>query len=88
MLMRDNLVNWGRWQCNLNLIQFELKKERTDQSEEDEEELDDVSVGHGVQSAEERVEDGDQGRHYDADGNVDIDDDGNGRTFNRRHFIY
>ena len=47
----------------------------THQPEHDEEDLDDVGVGHGDETPEERVAQGDYGGHDDGDLLVDVEDD-------------
>ncbi len=58
--------------------------ESTHESEEDAEELHDVCVGDGVEAAEQRVEDGDAGRHDHGRRVVDGEDDGQRRAYSRR----
>lgn len=47
----------------------------THQADEDTEELDDVCVSHGVQAAEDRVENSDGSTHEDGHGVTDVQDD-------------
>ena len=49
-------------------------RQSTDQPDGDEEELDDVGVGHGVEPAQEGVEDGHGCRHDDGQLRVDVQD--------------
>ena len=58
--------------------------EITHQSNEDEEDLDDVCVGDRYESSEERVEDGDDGRHDDGDLDVELEDHLQSRACGRR----
>lgn len=65
---------------NVYIVLFNRKADGTDQSEEDEEQLDHVCVSDGVQTTEESVENGDQGRNDDTDRYVDVDDYSDGGT--------
>ena len=58
--------------------------ENTHQSDEDEEDLDDVSVGDRYEASEEGVEDGDDGRHDDGDLDVELEDHLQSRACSRR----
>jgi hypothetical protein len=61
-------------------MRFKFPARRRYQSEKDEEELDDIGVGHRVESAKERVENGDASRQDDADVDVNVHDDADGRS--------
>lgn len=61
-------------------LNFKFPARRHYQSEKDEEELDDIGVGHRVESAKERVENGDASRQDDADVDVNVHDDADGRS--------
>jgi molybdopterin converting factor small subunit len=66
--------------CSSPKIKFKFPARRRYQSEKDEEELDDIGVGHRVESAKERVENGDASRQDDADVDVNVHDDADGRS--------
>ena len=77
---------WGKrnrgqeWKEQATLNRKGAREKDTDQAEEDEKQLNDVGVGDGVKAAEQRVKYGDQSGRDHWDGNIQIDDDTDGRS--------
>ena len=69
--------------CLLCAIHFKIYF-ITDQSAEDAEQLDDISVSDGVEATKQRVGDGNDGGYDDSDTVVYLNDDGQSRTCKRQ----
>ena len=60
----------------------------THQTDEDTDELYDISVSHGIEAAKQSVEDGDTSRHNDGHLVRQTDDDPQGTTYNKIKLPY